>query len=153
VGLPDPQPGLVIRYAYLWRSDAALGVEEGAKDRPCAIVVAVKREGERTRVVVAPITHTPPRDPTAAVEILAQTKARLQLDHKRSWVITNEVNIFTWPGPDLRLIDQTVPRKGVAYGYLPEKTTRRIVDGVRNQMRAGRTAAVSRDEPSPGTPE
>ena len=56
----------------------------------------------------------------------ALTKARLQLDHERSWVITKEVNIFTWPGPDLRLVDRTAPSKGVAYGYLPEKTTLEI---------------------------
>jgi GNAT superfamily N-acetyltransferase len=117
-------PGLVIRYAYLWRSDAAPGLEEGTKDRPCA-VLAIRRAGEQIRVVVAPITHRPPSHTNAAVEIPAQTKERLQLDHERSWVVTDEVNIFTWPGPDLRLIDNAAPRKGVVYGYLPEKTTRR----------------------------
>ena len=41
---PSPQPGLVIRYSYLWRREAAAGREEGVKDRPCAVIVAVTDE-------------------------------------------------------------------------------------------------------------
>ena len=37
---PAPEPGLIIRYAYLWRSEAFQGEEEGRKDRPCAVVLA-----------------------------------------------------------------------------------------------------------------
>jgi hypothetical protein len=34
---PAPQPGLLIRYFYLWeREEARAGREEGVKDRPCA---------------------------------------------------------------------------------------------------------------------
>jgi hypothetical protein len=46
VPLPDPQPGLVIRYAYLrryaylWLSQEARGRQEGAKDRPFFIAAA-----------------------------------------------------------------------------------------------------------------
>lgn len=98
---PDPQPGLVIRYAYLWRSQEELGREEGAKDRPCAIVLATRRGGDTLMVVVAPITHVPPRDPLGGVEIPAAVKARLKLDAARSWIITTEVNVFGWPGPDV----------------------------------------------------
>jgi hypothetical protein len=54
------------------------------------------------RVVVAPITHTPPADPDASIEIPAQVKARLGLDGERSWVRIDEVNRFVWPGYDLR---------------------------------------------------
>ena len=72
MAFPDPQPGLVIRYAYLWRSEAERGREEGGKDRPCAVVLATKRGPEgKTTVVVAPITHSPPQDPKAAIEIPA----------------------------------------------------------------------------------
>lgn len=55
---PDPEPGLVIRYAYLWRREAAMGREEGVKDRPCAIVAAVREETDGLRVYVLPITHS-----------------------------------------------------------------------------------------------
>ena len=40
MSLPAPQPGLVIRYAYLWAREHDRGAEDGAKDRPCAIVAA-----------------------------------------------------------------------------------------------------------------
>ena len=50
VEIPDREPGLVIRYAYLWRSEHMRGLEEGRKDRPCAIVLAVaKKRGRNSR--------------------------------------------------------------------------------------------------------
>jgi hypothetical protein len=39
MALPPPQPGQVIRYAYLWWNEARAGREDGAKDRPCGIVL------------------------------------------------------------------------------------------------------------------
>ncbi len=51
---PEPRPGLVIRYADLWRSEAEAGREEGVKDRPGAIVVAVKTEPGETVVYALP---------------------------------------------------------------------------------------------------
>jgi hypothetical protein len=39
-----PQPGEVIRYAYLWWHEARRGQEEGLKDRPCSVVVARNEE-------------------------------------------------------------------------------------------------------------
>ena len=41
MSLPIPLPGLVIRYSYLWADDAATGHEDGVKDRPSVIVMAV----------------------------------------------------------------------------------------------------------------
>ena len=38
---PVPRPGLVIRYSYLWESEAGAGREEGVKDRPCAIILVM----------------------------------------------------------------------------------------------------------------
>ncbi len=40
--LPKPVPGLVIRYSYLWYGEHRQGHEEGTKDRPCAIVAAIR---------------------------------------------------------------------------------------------------------------
>jgi hypothetical protein len=42
VALPEPVPGLVIGYAYLWRDEAPRGQDKGLKDRPCVIVLAVQ---------------------------------------------------------------------------------------------------------------
>ena len=108
----EPKPGLVIRYAYLWRSEADRGRDEGSKDRPCAVVLATKRKGDEITVVVAPLTHSPPQNQTGVLEVPAATKQRLKLDEGRSWIITHEVNIFTWPGPDIRPADPRHPETG-----------------------------------------
>ncbi len=41
MSFPDPHPGLVIRYAYLWKREHDEGREDGSKDRPCSIVLSV----------------------------------------------------------------------------------------------------------------
>jgi len=63
VSKPVPQGGLVIRYDYLWVAEEGQGREEGAKLRPCAIVVAVQaRAADPLRVIVCGITHARPTD-------------------------------------------------------------------------------------------
>lgn len=115
---PDPIPGLVIRYAYLWGSERARGREEGSKYRPAVVVLAVAatRHGGR-EVTVAPITHRQPADPADAVAIPPDTAARLGLDADRSWILVTEVNQFAWPGPDVRPV---APGRS-AYGLLPPR--------------------------------
>lgn len=146
MALPDPEPGLIIHYGYLWRSDAEAGRESGVKDRPCAVILAVKRDGGSTTVVVAPITHSAPRDPTVAIEIPLETKKRLGLDHAQSWLIADDLNYFTWPGPDLRPIPGKTKTTGFAYGHLPNAITRRAIEKVRELMRSGRTKPSNRTD-------
>lgn len=74
MSLPAPHPGLVIRYAYLWKREYEAGREEGSKDRPCAIIMAVTDDEGESQVLVLPITHTPPYDAADAVEIPLVTK-------------------------------------------------------------------------------
>lgn len=112
---PTPKPGLVIRYAYLWKREAEAGLIEGVKDRPCVVVLAVTRQKDSTRVVVAPITHSKPDDEAQTVKLTAATRRRLGLGEEDNWVVTNEVNVFRWPGPDLR----PTPTGRYEYGELP----------------------------------
>jgi hypothetical protein len=119
VPLPQPIPGLVLRYSYLWYREFIEGREEGQKDRPCAIVAAIRKdETGETRVLVLPITHSPPDHTSLAVEIPAAVKKRLQLDDERSWIVLSEWNEFVWPGPDLRRLPGSDDAT-VAYGVLP----------------------------------
>jgi hypothetical protein len=143
---PEPQPGLVISYAYLWAEESEQGLVEGRKDRPCAIVLALEtfERGQRPRVAVAPITHTPPRDSSAALEIPPRVKAHLGLDAERSWVILDEFNVFTWPGFDLRPITGKSGR--VDYGFLPPKLFKRMIEQIEELGSPGRIAQTSRDE-------
>ena len=96
-------------------------------------------------MAVAPITHSPPHDPNVAVEIPLRVKEHLGLDSERSWVILEEVNIFTWPGFDLRPIKKGQSR--VDYGLLPPKLFERLIAKFRELRAQGKVAGASRDEP------
>ena len=103
MSLPPPRAGLVIRYAFLWSHEAALGADEASKDRPCAVVVAARQQGgEEVRVIVAPVTHEPPSDPASAIELPSEVKRLPGLDAARQWLRYEELNRFTWPGFDMR---------------------------------------------------
>ena len=120
MSIPDPQLGLVLSYSYLWHHEHRAGREEGVKNRPCVIVLAVLRpDGGNTIVRVAPVTHSAPDNLATAFELPAAVKRHLGLDGERSWVILDEVNEFGWPGFDL----QPVPRlpNSFAYGFLPPR--------------------------------
>ncbi len=136
MALPQPTAGLVIGYAYLWQDEARLGQEEGLKDRPCVVILSVEdKDGERIVHVVA-ITHTPPRGPGDAVELPDQTKQRLGLDEARSWIVTTELNRFTWPGPDL----QPIARGTVgpfAFGSVPLGILKQVVAQIRERRGVG----------------
>jgi hypothetical protein len=127
VSFPLPQPGLVIRYSYLWKRESDLGRDEGVKDRPCAIIVALEDVDGRARVFVLPITHSEPKPPTIGIEIPRLLAARLRLDSELSWVIVSELNSFSWPGPDLRPIPGQ-DMESIAYGFLPPRFFRIIRD-------------------------
>jgi len=123
--LPDPKPGLVINYSYLWRDEATEGLEEGRKDRPCVVILAVQDiEGEQV-VTVAPVTHSEPKLADTAVEMPPAVKKHLGLDDQRSWIVTTEVNRFTWPGSDLRPIARDKPGQ-FAFGFAPADLIRKI---------------------------
>lgn len=96
MSLPDPEPGLVIPYAYLWRHEHRQGQEEGRKARPSVIVLSAQGpEGGAVRVTVAAITHTPPAKDGEAIELPTRVKQALRLDDERSWIVLDEVNQFT----------------------------------------------------------
>jgi hypothetical protein len=143
VKLPVPLPGLVIRYSFLWSREARSGVTEGRKDRPCAIILATRPDihGE-TRVVVVPVTHAPPRDPDTAVELPRDVKQALGLDPESSWICLDEINVFAWPGYDLRRIPGS---ERYDYGVLPERLFLQVRDGVVALHRSRRARLVPRD--------
>lgn len=143
--LPEPVPGLVIRYSYLWREEYARGQEEGVKDRRCAVILVSRDEAGERIVTVLPISHTPPADPALAVEIPAATKRRLGLDDERSWVVLSEPNRFIWPGPDLRPL-RPGDAASVAFGLLPFSLFQTIRRRFIAAIRAQRTATVRRSE-------
>jgi mRNA-degrading endonuclease toxin of MazEF toxin-antitoxin module len=140
--VPDPVPGLVVRYSFLWSREAAVGASEGAKDRPCAIIVAVRTEQGGVRTVVAPITHTPPRDPEDARPVPPEVSRGLGLDDAPKWVVYDELNSFDWPGFDLR----PIPGTGrFDYGMLPKDFFEALRRNIVARNAAKKARATRRD--------
>ena len=132
--IPNPEPGLVISYAYLWHHEHEAGREEGLKDRLSVIVVAIEREADdATIVTVLPITHSPPADQNSAVEIPLPVKRHLGFDDERSWIVVSEGNEFRWPGYDLRKIGRT---DRYDYGFLPPRFFNQVLDALDTHCRA-----------------
>ena len=132
-----PFPGMVVRYSFLWSSEARAGETEGrkdrpgVKDRPCVIVTAIRRAADgRLRVRVLPITHVPSEE-ARSIAIPAKVKRHLGLDADASWIVLDEVNEFFWPGVDLRPVSRSKP--GVwTFGVLPME----IFDEIQVKLRA-----------------
>jgi hypothetical protein len=139
VALPKtPFPGMVVRYAFLWSSEARAGKTEGRKDRPCVIVAAVRPVGDgRLRVRVLPMTHVPTEE-ARSIAIPAKIKRHLGLDADASWIILDEANEFFWPGVDLKPVSRSKP--GVwTFGVLPQDIFEEIQTKLRRILQQRQT--------------
>jgi len=141
LALPDPKPGLVVRYDYLWTHEAAAGRDQG-KDRPTCIVAATDSLVRPRYVVLLPITHTQPVGDTAGVEIPPRVKQALGLDEEPSWVIVSEHNIDEWPNAGLSPLPGG--RGTFAYGVLPPGLFKQIKSKFLELARKKKTAATGR---------
>ena len=116
MALPDPKPGLVVRYDYLWTHEAAAGRDQG-KTRPTCLIAATDPAVVPCYVVLLPVTHVPPVGDTVGIEIPARVRQALSLDDTPSWVIVSEHNIDEWPNGGL------TPLPGqpdtFSYGFIP----------------------------------
>src|SRR5712671_4416819 len=126
--IPNPEPGLVIAYAYLWHHEHQAGQEEGRKDRPS--------------VTVLPITHSAPADPASAVEIPLPVKRHLGLDDDSSWIVVAEGNEFLWPGYDLRKLPHS---DRYDYGFLPPRFFDRVLESFVACYQAGKRRLTPRE--------
>lgn len=143
MSIPDPVPGTVIRYEFLWSRERAIGKLDAAKSRPCAVVLAIpKGENGALQTVVAPITHSPPDEPEASIEISPAVCRSLGLDDGRHWIRIDELNSFAWPGIDLR----PIPGKPgeYVYGMLPRKLFEQIREGILDRQKTRKGTIVSR---------
>lgn len=126
--LEPPEPGEVINYSYLWRSEYERGRDEGVKDRPVAVVVVVQTADGIDKVLVVPMTTTRPSKDQAAIEVPDAVRRQLGLKADRSWIVVSEWNEFSWPGFDLRPINRKSGE--ISYGALPAGLFRRIRDAI-----------------------
>jgi hypothetical protein len=124
--LPTPEPGLVIRYQFLWSHEFDGGDEEGETIRPCLILSAKQLGNGATTVRVVPITHRPPTNP--ASEIPPAVRKHLGLDEAPSWIILTELNEFIWPGRYVFQIPGTLDR--FDHGVVPPMLLKRVVASI-----------------------
>ena len=141
MSIPEPQPGLVVRFNYLWSREFDRGAREARYPRPCAIVLSYRRAADGALMaLLAPITHSQPGPEDQAIEIPQAVKRQLGLDDQRSWVMIDEVNETGWPGYDL----QPDSHGQYAYGFIPPALFRRIRAGVVRVVKDRRLKRVQR---------
>lgn len=139
--MPEPKPGLVIRYDYLWSEEAAAGRRHG-KDRPACLVAASDSAVRPRFVVILAVTHSAPTAPTVGIEIPPNVRQSIGLDDEPCWVIVSEHNVDEWPNAGV----QPIPgRPGMfAYGFIPPGLFTRIKAAFLGLARQGRSAGVRR---------
>ncbi|SED43776.1 hypothetical protein SAMN05519104_3543 [Rhizobiales bacterium GAS188] len=139
MALPDPKPGLVVRYDYLWSGEAAAGHEQG-KDRPACLVAASDSLSRPRYVVLLPITHSPPDATTIGIEIPAKVRQAVGLDDVPCWVIVSEHNVDEWPNGGL---SQVPGKTGLfSYGLIPPGLFAQIKERFLQLAREKRSSAV-----------
>jgi hypothetical protein len=144
VALPGPRIGSLIWFQYLWSRDADAGEKFGRKLRRCLVLNKVERSpGGPVTVIVAPITHRRPVDSFTSIEISATDAAALRLDSDVSWIIVDDINYFTWIGPDVELD----PSSGTyEAGFIAPVLFQSVIEKFAELKRLGRAKLVARDD-------
>jgi hypothetical protein len=141
MALPEPKPGLVIRYEYLWTREAAVGRQQ-SKDRPACLVAASDATVTPRFVVILPITHSAPTGDTVGIEIPPKVAQALGLTEARSWVVVSDHNVDEWPNAGLSPIPG---RPGIfSYGFIPPGLFAQVKARFLELTNQGRTAGVQR---------
>jgi mRNA-degrading endonuclease toxin of MazEF toxin-antitoxin module len=138
----NPTAGLVVRYDYLWKREFLGNKSEGAKNRPCAVVVPMTVGPDNIlRVILAAITHSPPQNASDAIEIPLSAKRAIGLDSVPSWIVVDEVNIVDWT--DAGFVPAT--DESWNYGYLPKQLVSKVINEVSIRAKAGTLFKVPRE--------
>jgi|SRR6185437_6892571 len=141
MALPEPKPGLLIRYDYLWTREAAAGKQQ-SKDRPACLVAASDSTVAPRFVVILPITHSAPTGDTVGMEIPPKVAQALGLDEARNWVVVSDHNVDEWPNAGI------APLPGrpdiFSYGFIPPRLFAQIKAKFLELSEQGQTAGLRR---------
>ncbi|HYG46404.1 MAG TPA: hypothetical protein VD846_00540 [Allosphingosinicella sp.] len=107
--------------------------------------MAIEKREHGTQLLVVPVTTRPPRQGDASVEMPVRVRQHLGLGEERCWIVTDEYNLFTWPGPDIRPI-----RSGgeirPCYGSIPAKLFEQVRSKIEEAAKAGRLGETERTD-------
>ena len=90
-----------------------------------------------------PITHTKPDDTSSAIEISADDASALGLDSQTSWIIVDDINYFTWVGPD---VEQNRTTGDYEVGFLAPDLLLRVTEKFKELRRLRRIRYIPRDD-------
>lgn len=135
-----PVEGTVVRYSFLWSHEHRAGLREGSKDRACVVVMS----SDDGRFLLAPITSRPPEKSTG-IDLPLEVKRHLGLDERKSWVIGSDLNRFTWPGCDIRMVPGRNPPT-YSYGHLPSGYLLQIRSTLAGLARKRLVVTIERDD-------
>lgn len=139
-----PEPGLVIRFDFLFQDDLRRGQESG-KGRPVVVVIVVPESGGTGQtVIVAPITHTSPSSSDEGIPLPAAVARHLGLDERPMWLKPRELNRFLWLNDRLPFGLEPIEPGQWSYGQLPPKLHSQLKQAVLNEIKAGRVKISKR---------
>jgi hypothetical protein len=122
--------------------------EDGEKTYPAAVVLARRDIGPTPIAYALGVSHTAPWAERRALRLPPKLKRHLGLDDEPSWIYTDEINIFAWPGPDLRPAEylSSLPsaRGTCVIGALPVDWFRQVTGHLAESHRLGRARTVVR---------
>lgn len=86
--------GDIIHYPYRWADEAAASrTPDGAKDRPCCVVIAHARANGQTELYLAAISSKPPLESQVAIKVPEIERRRAGLSkYDQAWVYVDEMN-------------------------------------------------------------
>lgn len=146
-----PKAGLVVRYDFLWKSEAERGQDHGRKDRPCAIILTTSEKADGSReVIFCAITHTPPSKDQHAVEVPPKVAAHLGFDGAPCWIKTHEVNTLVWEKDRIPYGITEASKGQWSFGMLPQQLTKRAFEQVRFYAERKVLKNVKRDQDDRG---
>ncbi|MCB9976923.1 MAG: type II toxin-antitoxin system PemK/MazF family toxin [Rhodospirillales bacterium] len=105
-----------------------------------------EREDGSHKVIVCPITHTPPEKGQSAVEIPYKVAQSLKLDHDQMWIKTHQVNTLEWEKDRLPYGISLTPRGEWEYGMLPYGLREKMYEQVEHNRAENQLGVVKRDE-------
>jgi len=97
------------------------------------VTAVIRKDTGETDVLVAPITHSSPREAEVAIEIPHKVRRHLGLDDERGYIIADEVNTVSW---DDAGIVPVRPGQQWVYGRIPK--------GLYDQLRAAMLILLSK---------